>query len=157
VSLPSRVAIAVLLLLAGAAAGAYISLQFARSRSTFGEATDIAHLSTYVQVQRASGTDAAYEEALKAFLHHLEQRRGSADAALPESMYAVDSALTYARLADLARKRGASTEAANYMALAEAQCPKMGWRSCSGAQIAEMAAQVDSDNPWGHGASSSSQ
>jgi len=147
--LAARIALVLLLLVAAAAIGAYGALRYAKSRSTLNEMADVAHFSMYLAVQRSSGTAAAYEEGLNAFLLVLKQRKSNWNPAWPESIYAVDTALTYARLAELARKRGAEKEAAEYTAQAAAQCPKMGWRTCTGERIAEVAAQVDAKGPFG--------
>jgi tetratricopeptide (TPR) repeat protein len=141
--LMARITLIVLLLIAGAAAGAYLALRYAESKSRFDERMDVMHFSAYLSAQRSEGTDAAYEEALKAFLLVLDKRQGNWSPTWPDSVYAVDRALTYARLAMLARKRGAEKEAAEYTDQSVALCPRMGWQTCSGEQIAAAAARLD--------------
>jgi hypothetical protein len=104
---------------------------------------DVVHLSAYLSAQRSEGTDAAYEEALKAFLLVLDKRQGNWSPTRPDSVYAVDRALTYARLAMLARRRGAEKEASEYTDQSAVLCRRLGSQTCSGEQIAAAAARLD--------------
>ncbi len=141
------VTVAVFALL-GAAIGAYAALWYARSQNTLEYFAAIAHASAYSEIQRTAGTDASYEASLKAFAKVLERYRSNPNRALPDEMYAVDIALTNSRLAALARKRGDSSAAAGYTQLAEAECPRIGWRQCSAERIAEVAEQADRNSSW---------
>jgi hypothetical protein len=99
-------------MLVGFVGGCFYGFCATGSRSTLNGMADVAQFSMYLSVQRSSGTDAAYEEALKAFLLVFEQLKNKWNPTWPESIYAADTALTYARLAALARKRDAENEAA---------------------------------------------
>jgi len=82
--------------------------------------------SSYVSALRQTGTDAAYEDALRANLTFDEQAKKRDPDTSNHRMYDLDIAVTLVRLSAIARKRGANEEAAQFAARAESHCPASG-------------------------------
>jgi tetratricopeptide (TPR) repeat protein len=143
----ARIGIYVLVFAAGAGVGAYIGFRMAEAKAFAHEMAEVSHYSAYLQAQRTQGSDAAYEEALKSYLASLDVRSTGPSPIFPDSVYAVDSALTYARLSILASRRGAKDEAAGYLKKASDLCPRLGWKDCSAATITEMVLRLDTGRP----------
>jgi hypothetical protein len=143
----ARIGIYVLVFAAGAGVGAYVSFRMAEAKAFAHEMVEVSHYSAYLQAQRTQGSDAAYEAALKSYLASLDVRSKGPSPIFPDSVYAVDSALTYARLSILASKRGAKDESANYLKKASDLCPRLGWKDCSAVTITEMALRLDKERP----------
>jgi hypothetical protein len=61
----------------------------------------------------------------------------------PPRVIAVDEALTYARLSELAKQGSDNAAAATYLASAEGLCPSLKWNHCSGADILALATRLD--------------
>jgi predicted ATPase len=96
-----------------------------------------------MDMQMSEGTDAAREEAIHTFLALNEKRKQQPSELFPESLLAKDSALAYARLAALAKKRGATQEAEQYLNRAASLCPQTGWQECSAEKIVSMVHRLD--------------
>ena len=139
----TRIGIFVLVFAAGGGLGTYLGFRIAGGKAFADEMAQVAHYSAYLDAQLAKGNDAAYEEALRGYLALLDMRSRSASPMFSEKVYAVDTALTYARLSVLASKRGANDEAAAYLTKASALCPKLGWEDCSAATITQVAGRLD--------------
>jgi hypothetical protein len=147
----TRIGILLAVFAAGIAIGAYLGIMVTQSRSLADEMAEVAYYSTFLEVQRSKGDDAAYEQALRGYLSILNDRKGRPSVLLSERTNAFDSALTYARLSTLARRRGAIEEASRYLAEASALCPKLGWRECSAESIAAVAQRLDQRGLFGSG------
>lgn len=104
---------------------------------------------THNEVQMAEGTDATREEALRGFLAFIEKRRGHESPWFTEKVYATDSALANARLFALAKKRGATQEAKEYLNRAASFCPQIGWQECSAEKIVSVAQRLDKHGLFG--------
>jgi hypothetical protein len=143
----ARIGLYVLVFAAGGAVGTYVGFRIAEAKAFAHEMAEVSHYSAYLQAQRTQGSDAAYEEALKGYLTVLDMRSRGPSPIFPDQVYAVDSALTYARLSMLASKRGAKDEAATYLTRASDLCPRLGWKDCSAATITEMAVRLDKGIP----------
>jgi len=102
-----------------------------------------AELSSYVSAVRTSGTDKAYEDALRANLtfNRLAKARDSDPS--NQRMYDFDSAVTLARLSKLVAKRGASDDAQRFALEAEAACPATGTKDCSMDMLLKIAQFID--------------
>jgi hypothetical protein len=90
-----------------------------------------------------SGNDAAYETALRQHVAFLQLNAQSAERVFGAKATANDTALAYARLSMLARKRGADVESLNYSKQAESFCPTLGWQECSVDKLFALASQLD--------------
>jgi len=134
--------------LAGGAVGSYATWKVAILGLTSYELADIAHFSAYADLQRSRGTPEAYETSLKELLASVDAREKNRSGLFSEHIYAVDRALTYARLSGLAKRRGDARASAEYEALAEGQCPKTGWSRCSAAEIIQLADRLDRNTVW---------
>ena len=143
----TRVGTYVLAFAAGGSIGAYVGFHAAEAKAFAHEMAEVSHYAAYLDAQRAQGNDAAYEEALKGFLAVLETRSKGPSPIFPDRVYAVDSALTYARLSILASKRGAKEEATALLVKASDLCPRLAWKECSAATITEMAVRLDKGKP----------
>jgi hypothetical protein len=102
-----------------------------------------AQFASHVSAVRHSGTDRAYEDALRSSLSLNRQLRARDPDPHNHRMYSLDSAVTLARLSQLAGKRGATDEANKFGAEAEALCPATGIRECSLAKLLEVAQFMD--------------
>lgn len=89
------------------------------------------------------GNDAAYETALRQHLSFLQLNAQSAERIFSAKATANDTALTYARLSMLTRRRGADVESLNYSKQPESLCPTLGWQECSADKILALASQLD--------------
>jgi hypothetical protein len=99
----------------------------------------VAQFSTYVSAVRQTGTDAAYEDALRANLTFDEQAKQRDPDTANHRMYDLDIAITLVRLSEIAGKRGANDEADRFRSRAEAHCPITGIRNCSFAELRRVA------------------
>ena len=130
-------------ILASFVAGLYLGYRVGDAQSFAEEAVISAKYAVMTDVARTEGTDAAYEDALIAYLGFLESRKGKWSPLFSERVYAMESALTFARLAGLAGKRGASEEATEYLGAAVSLCPSAGLRDCSEESISSIAERLD--------------
>jgi len=139
----ARIGLYVLVFVVGGSLGTYAGYRIAEAKNFATEMAQVAHYSAYLDAQRAQGSDAAYEEALRGYIAVLDLRSKGPSPIFSDKVYAVDSALTYARLSTLASRRGAKEEAATYLMKASDLCPRLGWKDCSAATITEVAARLD--------------
>jgi hypothetical protein len=93
--------------------------------------------------ERVSGTDATYENALRAYASLLDDLSARAVSNSVRQLYAADKALALIRLADLAEKRGASAESTRLTADALAVCATAGLPYCSSVELRQRARNVD--------------
>ena|SRR5688572_22928575 len=139
----ARMGLYLLVFAAGGGLGTYIGYRIAETKAFAADMAQVAHYSAYLDAQRTQGSDAAYEEALRGYIKLLDLRSKGSSPIFSDKVYAVDSALTYARLSFLASRRGAKEEAGAYLMKASDFCPRLGWKDCSGAIITEVAARLD--------------
>jgi hypothetical protein len=140
-------AIAIATFVVGGLAGFSISYATLRAKLTVYEVADVDQMSTYLLVQRFQGTPQAYEAAVRDYLAALEVRE-RAGPGLLSNVAPVDKALAYSRLALIAAERNDLASAAKYRAQAEAECPKIGWKSCSADEIATVVRRIDEQIGW---------
>lgn len=140
-----RIASYLLVLVIGLAIGLYYGSRYNEARSFAFDAAEVTYYSAYMETQMSQGTDASLEEAIRGFLTLIEQRKGHPSTLFTEKDIATDAALSNARLAALAQKRGAPQEAQQYLARAASFCPQMGWKDCSAEKISYMVQRLDKD------------
>jgi hypothetical protein len=99
----------------------------------------------YVSAIRQSGTDAAYEEALRAELTLNEQLKARDPNPSSRQFYDFDSMLTLVRLSEVAKKRGAEDQAIAFSAQAELRCAGIGIRNCSRTELLRMVRYSDGE------------
>lgn len=134
-----------MLLLTFLAGGVYL---FFHWRHTLRMSEDIAlHFESLQNLDTASrsGNDAAYEVALRQHISFLRSNAQSAERVFGAKATANDTALAYARLSLLARKRGADVESLHYAKHAESLCPALGWQECSAEKVIGLASQLDAN------------
>ena len=136
-------------LVVGAVLGSYLTWQYARYSRDAAAVGDSQLLSAYLAAQYANGTPAARTTALLDYLAMLKRMEIAPSDFYPARVIAVDEALTYARLSELARQGSDSSAAAAYLASAEALCPSLKWNHCSGADILALAARLDQQSAQG--------
>jgi hypothetical protein len=102
-----------------------------------------AQFSTYVSALRKTGTDAAYEDALRSSISFNSQAKARDENPSNQRMYALDTAVSLARLSALAKKRNALDEATRLGAVAESTCPATGIRDCSLSLLLDVADYID--------------
>ena len=136
-------------LIVGLGAGFYFGLVSGQSREFAYEMIETGNFYAYMDLQMREGTDAAREEALHGFLALIEKRKGQQSTLLTEKIFATDSALTNARLAALAKKRGADHEAQQYLDRAASFCPQTGWHDCTAEKIVYMVQRLDKQGIFG--------
>jgi len=100
---------------------------------------------SYVSAIRHSGTDAAYEAALRAELTLNEQLKTRDPNPSSRQFYDFDSMLTLVRLSEVAKKRGAEDEAIAFGAQAELRCTGIGIRNCSHPELLRMTRYSDGE------------
>lgn len=144
-----RIASYVLALAIGLGAGYYFGFEVGRGRALALDMVETAYYSAYTEMQMAEGTDASREEATRGFLALIEKRKGHWTPLFTEKGYAIDSALTNARLSALAQKRGATQEAQEYLSRAASFCPQIGWQECSAEKIVSFAKRLDKHGLFG--------
>jgi len=145
----SRVVWPIGCLVVGAVLGSYLTWQFTRYSQDAAAVGDSQLLSSYLTAQYANGTPAARKTALLDYLAMLKRMENAQSDLYPARIIAVDEALTYARLSELAKQGSDSAAAATYLASAEGLCPSLKWNHCSGADIMALAARLD--QTWAQG------
>lgn len=144
-----RVLSYVVVLAVGFGGGTYVGYAASQARASAYQMAEIAHYSAFVSAQMSEGTDEAGEEALRVFLAVIENRKGNWSPIFPERVYAIDSALTNARLSALAQRRGARDEARRYLDAALSFCPQTGWRDCTAENMMAVVQRLDKDGIFG--------
>ena len=143
----ARIGTYLVVFVVGCAVGGYVAFRVTESKAVANEMAQLAHYAAYLEAQRTSANDAAYEEALRGFLTLLDTSSRGPAPLFSDQVYAVDSALTYARLSVLASKRGAHAEARQYLVKASSLCPRLGWKECSTDEIVATARRLDRNRP----------
>ena len=133
----------VLVLALGLAGGYFFGLRNSQGGAIAFDMAEMGYYFAHNEVQMAEGTDATREEALRGFLAFMEKRRGQESPWITEKVYATDSALANARLFALAKKRGATQEANEYLNRAVSFCPQIGWQDCSAEKILSVVQRQD--------------
>ncbi len=98
---------------------------------------------TMASAERLYGTDATYENSLRAYVVLLDNLSARDASESTRQIYAADKALTLIRLADLAEKRGSSPESTRLTADALAVCSASGLPYCSSAELRQRAQKMD--------------
>jgi hypothetical protein len=142
-----RIATYVGVLLVGGAIGTYVGLAIRKLQATTTEIAEAGFYLMYIEAQRTEGNDAAYEDALRTYLKHVENRRGADTRSFEDRVYNFDSTLAYTRLSALASKRGAKTEAVEHLRRAVEFCGKAGWRDCSPENLFTVVQRLDKKSP----------
>ncbi|MCB1809825.1 MAG: hypothetical protein KDJ99_33065 [Candidatus Competibacteraceae bacterium] len=142
----TRITSYVLVLVVGLAIGFYYGSRFGQAHAFAFDMAEISYYSAHMDMQMSEGTDATREEAIHAFLALVEKRSEQSNAFFTKKIIATDSALANARLAALAKKRGAVQEAQQYLNRAVSFCPQMGWKDCSAEKISHMVNQLDKED-----------
>lgn len=130
-------------LLVGLGGGLYLGFEFSRSHTFAEESLAFGRELEALNAARTSGSDAAYEEALRAHIASLQRNQRSSQPWMNDKGFAVDYALTYVRLSKLAAKRGANEETSRLLEQAASLCPAIGWQDCSAQRILAFAEEVD--------------
>jgi hypothetical protein len=138
-----RIASYFLVLSLGLGGGYYFGLRSGQVSALAFDMAEMEYYFTHNEVQMTEGNDATREEALRGFLAFIDKRRGHESPWFTEKVYATDSALVNARLFALAKKRGATQEAKEYLNQAASFCPKIGWQECSAEKIVAVAQRLD--------------
>ena len=98
----------------------------------------ISRYAAFVDIQRENDYPNGYRAALLSFSEALDQSRDINSPFFTEKAYHIDKALTYHRLSRLENEVGNSEKVAEYSALAEGNCAKAGWASCSPERLDEV-------------------
>jgi len=144
-----RVVTYILVLVFGIALGFYLGARFYDTTMLGTEMLETNYYGAHMEVQLEHGTDSSREDAVRTLIALNEKRIARPSRYLTERMLAIDLALSYARLAALARKRGATQEAEQYSSKAVSFCPKIGWQVCSIEEINQMVQQLDKRGIFG--------
>lgn len=136
-------------LVVGIALGFYVGLRAHDTMHLGGEMLEAEYFGTHMEMQLDRGTDAAREDVIRAFIALNEKRMAHPGRLLTERLLATDAALSYARLAALANKRGANQEAEQHAKQAVSYCPKIGWEACSIEEINYMVERLDKRGIFG--------
>ena len=141
-----------MVLAAGLGAGFYFGARINQATAVAFDMAEFGYYVAHVDTQLSEGTDATREEAIHTFLALIEKRKARPNELFTEKILASDSALSYARLAALAQKRGATQEAQQYLKRAESFCPQIGWQECSAEKITYMVQRLDKQGIFKTGA-----
>lgn len=136
--------ILILVLLAGAAVGFVLGNRYGAANPV--PLTDLAtamHTGKMASAERLYGTDATYENSLRAYVELLDNLSTRRPSDSIRQIYAADKALALIRLADLAEKRGSSAESTRLSADALAVCSTSGLPYCSTAELRQRAQKMD--------------
>jgi hypothetical protein len=145
----ARISSYLLVLVIGAVVGYYLGYRVTEARSFAVDISEVAYYSAYMSIQMNQGTDATREVTLRDFVARNEKRKLLPGRWITERMIAVDTALAYARLAALARKRDSMQEADEYLSRAVLFCPQMGWQECSAESINNVIQRLDKEGIFG--------
>jgi hypothetical protein len=146
-------AIGILAILAvGASAGYWYAVKYSEAQSFAFDMAEAAYYSSFMSIQMSEGTDATREEAIRGHLALIEKRKSHPSPLFTEKVAAIDSALGYARLSALAKKRGAEQEAQQLLSRAVSFCPQMGFRECNAEKIFDAVQHLDKQGIFGLGA-----
>lgn len=145
----ARIATYVLTLALGIAVGFYVGSRAHDVIQVGGEMLESEYFGTHLEMQLDHGTDAAREDTIRAFIALNEKRMAHPNRVLTERLLATDAALSYARLAALANKRGATQEAEQHTKQAVSYCPKIGWKACSIEEINYIVERLDKRGIFG--------
>lgn len=132
-----------LALAVGAAIGYSYAEKYGEARILAFDMAEIEYYSSLSSIQMAEGTDATREEAIRNHLALIEKRKNHTSSIFTEKVAATDSALDYARLAALAKKRGADQESQQLLGKAASFCPQMGWKECNTEKLISLVLQLD--------------
>ena len=136
----------------GAAAGYWYAVKYSEALNLAFDMAETEYYSSFMSIQMSEGTDATREEAIRTHLALIEKRKGHTSPLFTEKFAATDSALGYARLSALAKKRGAQQETQQLLSQAVSFCPQMGWGQCDEDEILSLVQQLDKQGIFSLGA-----
>ena len=139
----TRIASYVVVLAVGLASGFYYGSRYYVARALAFDGAEIIYYSAFIDTQMIHGTDASLEEAIRDFLKIIETRKDYPSTLLNKKVLATDAALSNARLAALAQRRGATLESQQYLNRAASFCPQLGWNECSAEKIISVVHKLD--------------
>ena len=131
------------MLAVGVASGFYYGSRYYVEHALAFDGAEIIYYSAFVDTQMIHGTDASLEEAIHDFLKIIETRKAHPSKLLSKKVLTTDAALSNARLAALAQKRGATQESQQYLNRAASLCPQLGWNECSAEKIISVVHKLD--------------
>jgi len=144
-----RATVLLVTLAIGAAAGYWYAAKYAEARNFAFDMAEVGYYASFMSIQMREGTDATREEAIRGHLALIEKRKAHTSPLFTEKIAATDSALGYARLSALAKKRGADQEAQQLLNRAVSFCPQMGWAECGSEKIISFVQQLDKQGIFG--------
>jgi len=128
----------------GAFATYYLFMEDAiRGMHALGDLSVSSMQEMHVNFQRDSGTDAEYETSLREYLSVLNRLQAANPHSEDRSSYTLSKMTVLGRLALLAERRGATTEAEQLMATAEKECSHWNNSQCSKQKVRELALYFD--------------
>ena len=122
-------------LICGVAGGFYIGAVSSKAASTAMNSLAISDASDAIVAARNSTSSLEYEQALWRFLVLLQSEATRKNSRLEDWAIATDTALTYARLSDLAAEQGLAEKSQLLLTKAVEQCPRMKLKGCTAASI----------------------
>ena len=144
-----RIASFLLAFAVGVAGGYYVGWESHKGYALGIDVTEKAYYSAYLEMQLAEGSDSTREEAIKGFLALIDRRKGHWTPWFTEKSYAIDAALSNARLSALGAKRGDVAKATQYLNPAQSFCPQTGWEDSSAEKIVGYAQLLDRNGLFG--------
>jgi hypothetical protein len=126
-------------LLCGAAGGFYLGTESSNAASMASRIRAVSDASDAVAKTHAAATSLDYEAALWHFLAVLQSESVNRPPILDDWTIATDTALTYARLANLAMEQGLADRARVLLSKATDQCSRMRLKDCNADVILQMA------------------
>ena len=126
-------------LICGVTGGFYIGASASKAASTAMNSLAISDASNAIVAARSSTSSLEYEEALWRFLALIQSEATRKNSMLEDWAIATDTALTYARLSDLAAEQGLAEKSQLLLTKAVEQCPRMKLKGCTAASILMMA------------------
>ena len=127
------------LLICGVAGGFYVGASSSKAVSTAMRSKAISGASNAIVAARSSTSSLEYEEALWRFLALLKIDSTNKGPMFEDWVIATDTALTYARLSDIAAAQGLAEKSQLLLGEAVEQCPRMKLKDCTAAGILEIA------------------
>ena len=138
------VLLGLVVLACGVAGGYRFGLAFSRSASTAANALALSDASRAIATARISRSSVDYEVALWRFLAVLQSEGSNKNSRFDDWVVATDTALTLARLSDMAAEQGLGEKSQFLRKWAVEQCPRMKLKNFSADAIFDMARSTTS-------------
>jgi hypothetical protein len=144
----NRVTLLVVTHLLAIAIGAFATYEYfmkdaIRGMTTLGELSVSSLQEMRVNLQRDTGTDQEYEAAHREYLSVLERLDAANPTAEDAKFRRLSKSIVLGRLALVTEKRGAASEAAQFLAAAERECKLSSRSQCSPDKVRELALYYD--------------